>query len=529
MEAYYPNTKIERLAYALGITSDDADTLLADYWENVFAPEGEEFVLDACNFRIKLGGAATFYRCKKCGKTTPHNVKGLCASVKCKGELVAFEPLSELEGNLYANLYRSTQMKPIYIEEHTAQLSRDQQTRYQQAFVGKRINALNCSTTFEMGVDVGSLETVFMRDVPPRPANYVQRAGRAGRALHSAAFVLTYAKLSSHDFTYFNEPSAMIEGKIKAPVFEIENEKVIYHHIFAVAISRFLASNADVYDGDNQTVLLNEGGYERLKQYLAQQPADVRRLLEKSIPKSAHRLLGSDGFEWLDKLIGDDGVLEIAVLDFRENIQEMEKNINACRRANDLEGAGEWIRSLRRYRCGKSDNCGKKNLIDFLVRNNVLPKYGFPVDTVELLPDASATGKSEALQLARDLQLAIAEYAPGAEVVADGQMYISRYIRKQPGKNAHNGWKFGSYCDKCPHCGQPNFTKDPNVGGRECVSCHRMIRKSYWRKTLEPRRGFYAKKIPVPFPCVDRSGIIKPMTIILGIRTATPSSSIPLR
>ena len=96
--------------------------------------------------------------------------------------------------NHYARLYSSSHSEPLYIKEHTAQLAKDQQTRYQEAFVQKKINALSCSTTFEMGVDVGSLETVYMRNVPPSPSNYVQRAGRAGRAKHSVAFVMTYAK-----------------------------------------------------------------------------------------------------------------------------------------------------------------------------------------------------------------------------------------------------------------------------------------------------------------------------------------------
>ena len=113
-------------------------------------------------------------------------------------------------------------------------------------------------------------------------------------------------------------------------------------------------------------------------------------------------------------------------------------------------------------------------MIDFLVRNNVLPKYGFPVDTVELLPDVSAVGSNKALQLARDLQMAIAEYAPGSQVIADGKMYTSRYIRKMPSKASSNGWEIGHFC-KCPNkeCAEPNFTKqDIPSEGRECVSCH---------------------------------------------------------
>ena len=180
---YYPNTRLARLKAALGISAEDADAFLDDYWEGVFAPETEEFALDANDFNIHLGGtdAARFYRCKKCGRVTPYSVLGRCASVKCGGETEVYEPLEHIEGNHYAQLYRSEQMKPLYIKEHTAQLAADKAYEYQRAFKKQEINVLSCSTTFEMGVDVGSLETVFMRNMPPSPANYAQRAGRAGR------------------------------------------------------------------------------------------------------------------------------------------------------------------------------------------------------------------------------------------------------------------------------------------------------------------------------------------------------------
>ena len=167
-----------RLTRALGISDDEADVILEDYWTNVFKAETEEFVLDANDFDICIGGTEStkFYRCKKCGRVTPYNVKKQCASVKCAGTLEPCDPLKDSAMNHYARLYSSSHSEPLYIKEHTAQLAKDQQTRYQEAFVQKKINALSCSTTFEMGVDVGSLETVYMRDVPPSPSNYVQRA-----------------------------------------------------------------------------------------------------------------------------------------------------------------------------------------------------------------------------------------------------------------------------------------------------------------------------------------------------------------
>ena len=489
---FYPNTRITRLTRTLQIEDEAADAFLSDYWDGIFAPETETFSLDANEFDILLGGteAVQFYRCKKCGRVTPFNALGYCSSIKCGGKLEAWEPLIHAKDNHYARLYMSEQMRPLYIKEHTAQLAKDQQTRYQEAFVNKFINALSCSTTFEMGVDLGSLETVYLRDIPPSPSNYVQRAGRAGRGRGSAAFVMTYAKLSSHDFTYYDRPEQMISGKISAPVFEVENEKILNRHVFAVAISRFLAEHPEVYDGDDQSTLLNAGGYELLQDYLAGRPEPLRRLLLDSIPAAMHSRLGLEDWSWVERLLGENGALQIAVEDFRGTVAELEKQERQAKRENNLELAGSLHRTLRFFRCNKEDQAGTKSLISFLVRNNVLPKYGFPVDTVELLPDPNSIGRGKELQLARDLQQAIADYAPGAQVVADGKLYTSRYIRKLPGKNAGLSWELGFYCNKCPSCGQPNFTKEPIGRGRECVSCHQQIPRLRWARTLEPRMGF---------------------------------------
>lgn len=501
-KSFYPSTRMTRVMRAMDLEAKEACLFLKKFWENILGFGGDtEYALPVQDFNIILYDSEKhcdsfrLYRCEKCGRVTAYNCKGRCVNVKCTGILKEFNPASAYASNHYINLYSITDMKPFYIKEHTAQLSRERGAEYQKLFVDKKINALSSSTTFEMGVDVGNLETVFLRDVPPTPANYVQRAGRAGRNIESAAYALTYAKLSSHDFTYFAQPEKMISGSIKAPVFRLENEKIIRRHINAVAFSAFFKEHYEVYDGNNQSEFLNGGGYEKLKDFLAIRPSYLKNLLMHSIPSGNY---GIEDWSWTEYLVGENGILESVVKDFRDTVSFLEAEREQYRKEGNDYAAAAVSNKLRNFRADK--NLDKRNgyaphksLIDFLVRNNILPKYGFPVDTVELLPDFASAGNTTRPQMQRDLQFAVAEYAPGSEIVADGMLYTSRYIHKSPSKNAYN-WEYGWYA-KCPtkNCEADNFYKDNTL--REdliCRSCGQEIKKAFWHKTLEPRRGFIA-------------------------------------
>lgn len=509
---YYPNVRMSRLCRALGIDEAKANEILELYWNNVLAPERSTFVFNANDFDVVLDDfdKMPFYRCKKCGRVTSLNVGGRCVNVKCPGELECFDAMKASEGNHYARLYRSEQMKPLYIKEHTAQLSKIQQSRYQEAFVKKQINALSCSTTFEMGVDLGSLETVYMRNVPPTPSNYVQRAGRAGRGKNSAAFVLTYAKLSSHDFTFYGHPENMISGDITAPIFRLENEKIIRRHIFAIALGYFFKLDPEAYGHDDRAAFMLEGGYERFKALLDVVPEPLSELLKTSIPAVMHGRMGISDGSWVRSMVGtgdaengiEPGILEAAYQSFHNEIQELEKLRDKYHRNHEPGSESRVVQQLRMTRAGKEDGVHPKRLIDFLVRNNILPKYGFPVDTVELHQYGSnAEDDDKQLQLSRDLQMAIAEYAPGSEVIADGKLYKSRYIRRGVRKTSGDSWETGAYAD-CPVCGQRNFTKEfiPRGESRMCVSCHGGIPQRKWHLTIEPRLGFQAESEGQPVP-----------------------------
>lgn len=512
----FKNGRVSRLMKMMDISEEKAKELLTMYWDAVLVggkyaltPDGDGEYFFSTNQFVVVAGDETrpIYVCDKCGKTTMVNCKNCCTALKCDGRLRQITHASLIEDNHYARLYSEKMMAPLHIKEHTAQLGRAEQQEYQEMFVNKAINALSCSTTFEMGVDVGDLETVYLRNMPPSPANYVQRAGRAGRSIHAAAYSLTYSKLSSHDFTYFDHPERMISGKIGVPLFSISNEKVILRHIFAVALSDFLAQDPEVYNGNNADVLLNQDGYERLTAYLDSRPDELKNILLRSIPSEVHTSMGILDWSWVEKLTGPDGALSVAIEDFRETVKWYEHEFAKLKRGGDIQGAARCERQLKAFRRSQDDDRGRNDLIEFLVRNNVLPKYGFPVDTVELYQGMDFS-KEKKLQMVRDLQLAIAEYAPDAQVVADGKLYTSRYIRKLPQATGQD-WK-EVYIAECgnPSCkGWNHRVIAPSKEGERCISCGNIIEKARWEIAIEPRKGFIAESKPkdVPLRKPDRS------------------------
>ena len=180
-------------------------------------------------------------------------------------------------------------------------------------------------------------------------------------------------------------------------------------------------------------------------------------------------------------MIGRDGILKIAVDEFRGTVKYYKDEIERLLKEGFTQEAAAVEKKMWSYRRGKEDNRGRNELIAFLVRNNVLPKYGFPVDTVELYQSANSVTDKK-LQMVRDLQLAISEYAPDAQVVADGKLYTSRYIRKLP-QTTGQDWET-AYIAQCKNssCRTWNYrSKKPDSSKEKCVSCHKTIEWSRWK------------------------------------------------
>lgn len=424
-----------------------------------------KYTLNECDaYRIELDNYILesyknnkYYKCDKCKKLTLYNVRNVCPTRGCDGKLYLYDidNSDELKNNYYRNEYMNKKIERMIIKEHTAQLGKETAKEYQNDFKNKKINILSCSTTFEMGVDIGSLENVFLRNVPPNPSNYVQRAGRAGRGKDSSAFILTFCSNSSHDYNYFCDPSKMILGIVNPPKFNVNNEKIIIRHLTAASLGFFFKKYPTYYKNVDNFVFNN--GITSFKTYLENKPNDLNSYITQKILNNETRDKYKD-FKWIKELFNNEGDLEKFNYSIKSTVHEYTIASEIAAKNNN--------RKLSNYYLDQIDNVKKGRIIDNLTRYNVIPKYGFPVDIVDLIIYGEGGIKNTKYDLSRDLSISISEYAPESEIIVDDNKYTSRYLVKPQSINDLTKY----YYFECEKCQKVNFSiTDSEV--KNCQFC----------------------------------------------------------
>ena len=431
----------------------------------------EEYQIDVGRFIVRNYKSSKYYQCSKCKRLTPYNVHNFCPQDGCNGTLQECDPDEVLGNNYYRKQYKTKKIEKIVIQEHTAQLERKRAKEYQDDFKNKKINILSCSTTFEMGIDIGNLETVFMRNVPPTPANYVQRAGRAGRRKDSAAYILTYCGAGSHDYTYFSEPEKMISGVINPPYFNVLNRKIIVRHLMATCLGFFFRENPLYFESLDEFVFGN--GLNAFHSFMARKPVNLVEYIDNKI------LLGGVYSDYHDLKWYDTSDEEVSKLDrFAEEIKGLQKEYSEAmqRAVNDQN----W-RDADYYK-KQIESLHDIDVVKALSSSCVIPKYGFPVDVVQL--EIYKNGrKDNSYDLSRDLSIALSEYAPDSEVFVDKIKYTSKYItlpRTSPFVR--------HYFFTCDNCRKVNVYSVSDAG--TCKYCGEPISTAMSEYYIEPSLGF---------------------------------------
>jgi len=411
------------------------------------------------------------WRCRRCrrlvARRTPHLA---CPGYRCEGTL---EFIREQRDNYDLQLLDEgySMIRP---EEHTAMVPHEDRERVERQFknpASDAVNCLVCTPTLELGVDIGALDAVLMRNVPPLPANYWQRAGRAGRR-HRMAVDITYCQASSHDHAYYHDPLKMLAGRVDPPAFNLRNEVMVAKHLHATVLTRLgqlargTALPESVRAGIAQVV--RETFPTTITSFLFDETGTVR---SASFDGSAFRAIlaahEGDVVSYAEQAFqqgwpgGDRAVVERPVLEqlVREMPDELEKVVTRLRRR--LLWAMEQIKRLNRIRetqgalnpeedsqfrrCDRmvkklkgtmrrrrQEPEGYEDVYTFgvLAREGFLPGYGLESGQVVGFAEIPfwVEGPRDFV-LPRPPSMAIREYVPGNLIYANGNKFVARQFR----------------------------------------------------------------------------------------------------
>lgn len=394
------------------------------------------------------------------------------------------------------------------VAEHSAQQASERLQDYEKRFKSGEVNVMNCSTTMEMGVDIGGISAVVMNNVPPHPANYLQRAGRAGRSKESRALSYTICKSNPHDQQVFHNPKWAFETSIPAPYVALNSKRLIQRHVNSMYLSFFLKN--EIGDTDAEKTKLN------LKWFYLENGAEDISVCNRFITWIKANIYTYS--HALDKLIkGTDlsfDSVESILANTVQRITEMRDHwLKEYKRLDtQLSEAEKGTAYAYRLSIEMRRLCDEY-LLRELAAKCFLPGYGFPTDiasfeTTNVIDfmrqkkdkddQKQRKSREDNVSLLRDmpsrnLAVAIREYAPGSEIVLDGRVFKSKGIslawHNIHSSDAKEAQKF-DLAWRCVHCGQNGFNTDSAVDINNVYcdnpSCGEKIRLNEQRKVLQP-------------------------------------------
>ena len=447
-------------------------------------------------------------RCSTC-KSVHRPVPGLLHCLDCGSEEIAsLNPESDPVFLARKGYYRRPVMaaladpaqEPMAIiaAEHTAQLNAPQnedvfskaeenELLFQDVApaLGRKarrataIDVLSSTTTMEVGIDIGTLSGVALRNMPPGRANYQQRAGRAGRRGNAVATVVAFGSADSHDEHYFAEPDGMIRGDVIDPKLTLDNREITRRHIRAFLLQSYHQDRLPDIDPaqphDLFSVLGSVSGFRSgttvlnihdFKAWLGQNEKFLQSRVRSWIPSE---LSPEDRSALLAELKDDcinaiEGAIRTGSKEEAESTDDEDEEGDEDAPEEDEE------------KPTKAPNSGQ--LLDRLLYRGVLPRYAFPTDvaTFHVFDQARSTRFRPIMRFApsQGLPIALSQYAPGKQIWISGKCYSSGAIYSVMANERFEAWESKRlYCE----CSAGGFARTFEIGEiargdkQDCPAC----------------------------------------------------------
>lgn len=350
--------------------------------------------------------------------------------------------------------------------EHSAQQGSDSLKQFERAFKSDALNVLNCSTTMEMGVDIGSLSMVAMNNAPPSTANYLQRAGRAGRRGQSTSVVLTFCKSTPHGERIFSDPKWPFSAT-PVPKVALDSAVIVRRHVNAYLLSQFL-----VCTFESSNLVLSKAGefflpeYEYTRAELFHDWLENKALSDQPLLSGLKTLIKGTALESLLPTSIVQATQE-QITDVMEHWVNRYEALDRVLKDSDkkvvIDDNGKRVTDSAYRRLEKQlDGMRNDYLLGLLANRGFLPGYGFPTNVVELVTNNKAESykkqKSSTWKRpdypSRSLEVAIREYEPGKDVVLNGAVYRSAGLQlswKIPESEQeiarHQSLRYLAYCN----------------------------------------------------------------------------------